>query len=122
MIWAGWLHKSSLLQGMSASLLLLPVIQYSLMMKAIQAGMQLQVVALKEEIVNESIEYPSYYQQHFHAYEEGNLGWLPAFEAEPATDVMAVRAIGDASLSPAHAQHRLRTNIHNAIQVAYGLH
>lgn len=35
--------------------------------------------------------YPTYYTVPFHAYGEGNLGWLPAFECESATMSMALR-------------------------------
>lgn len=37
------------------------------------------------------IEYPDYFLQPFHAYEEGNLNWLAAYEIEPATYAIAVR-------------------------------
>ena len=46
-----------------------------------------QVYNLKEELTNAGVEYPPYYINHFHAYDEGNLGWEPAFEAESATKV-----------------------------------
>ena len=78
---------------------------------------ELQVYELQKELHNPSIEYPSYYLQSFHTYEEGNLGWLPAFEAEAATDVVAIRALKDDSLTPEQAQQKLRGNIHEAIQV-----
>jgi hypothetical protein len=35
--------------------------------------------------------YPDYYRWQFHGYQDGNLAWLPAFEAEPATMAMSVR-------------------------------
>ena len=78
----------------------------------------IQVYELEPLLRNAAITYPSYYLQAFHAYEEGNLGWLPAFEAEPATDIMAVRAIGDPDLTPAEAQQALRHNINGAIAVS----
>ena len=55
--------------------------------------------------------------QPFHAYDEGNLAWLPAFEAEPATDVVAARTFRDQGLSVREAQNLLRQNFHDAIQV-----
>ena len=30
-----------------------------------------------------SVRYPDYYTRPFHAYDEGNLGWKPAFEVCP---------------------------------------
>ena len=35
-------------------------------------------------IRDDDLVYPDYYVQSFHAYEEGNLGWLPAMEADVA--------------------------------------
>lgn len=37
---------------------------------------------LRKQIVDESLQLPAYYLAPFHAYERGNLGWLPALEAE----------------------------------------
>jgi hypothetical protein len=37
------------------------------------------------EVNDASIEYPSYYAQPFHSYEEGNLNWQAALEVLPAT-------------------------------------
>ncbi|KDP31787.1 hypothetical protein JCGZ_12248 [Jatropha curcas] len=50
-----------------------------------------------ENVQNPSITYPDYYLSPFHAYDEGNLSWLAAAEAEPATMSMVRRAIPDAS-------------------------
>jgi hypothetical protein len=36
-------------------------------------------------VENKDVTYPEYYLKPFHAYSEGNLCWLAAFEAEPAT-------------------------------------
>ncbi|MEL6815891.1 MAG: methyltransferase domain-containing protein [Cyanobacteria bacterium J06598_3] len=35
-------------------------------------------------IANPDITYPAYYTTSFHAYDEGNLGWLPAMEVDIA--------------------------------------
>ena len=35
-------------------------------------------------IRDDALVYPDYYVRSFHAYEEGNLGWLPAMEADVA--------------------------------------
>lgn len=42
-----------------------------------------------ESIQNPSLVYPDYYLNPFHAYDEGNLSWLAAAEAEAATMSMA---------------------------------
>uniref|UniRef100_A0A6V7QWM1 Methyltransferase type 11 domain-containing protein n=1 Tax=Ananas comosus var. bracteatus TaxID=296719 RepID=A0A6V7QWM1_ANACO len=41
--------------------------------------------------------YPDYYLNPFHAYDDGNLSWLAAAEAEAATMSIAKRAIPEAS-------------------------
>ncbi|KAL8506488.1 hypothetical protein ACS0TY_017396 [Phlomoides rotata] len=51
----------------------------------------------KDAIEDSSVVYPDYYLNPFHAYDEGNLSWLAAAEAEPATMSMVRRAIPDAS-------------------------
>ncbi|KAF0901677.1 hypothetical protein E2562_003626 [Oryza meyeriana var. granulata] len=43
-----------------------------------------------------NLVYPDYYLNPFHAYDEGNLSWLAAAEAEPATMSIAKRAIPEA--------------------------
>lgn len=50
-----------------------------------------------ETIQNPSVVYPDYYLNPFHAYDEGNLSWLAAAEAEVATMSMVRRAIPKAS-------------------------
>lgn len=40
--------------------------------------------ALRQQIENPALVYPEYYLTSFHAYDEGNLGWLPATEVEVA--------------------------------------
>jgi ubiquinone/menaquinone biosynthesis C-methylase UbiE len=52
----------------------------------------------------------------FHAYEQGNLCWQAAAEAEQATDAMALRVWPEADHSPVQAQKRLRDAIHNAVE------
>lgn len=49
-----------------------------------------------ESIQDPSLVYPDYYLNPFHAYDEGNLSWLAAAEAEAATMSMVKRAIPDA--------------------------
>lgn len=53
---------------------------------------------------NPTLHYPDYYVTSFHAYDEGNLGWLPAMEVEVAAQAVHARiwpevgAQGDAQL------------------------
>ncbi|XP_073146239.1 uncharacterized protein [Henckelia pumila] len=51
----------------------------------------------KDVIEDPSVVYPDYYLSPFHAYDEGNLSWLAAAEAEAATMSIAKRAIPNAS-------------------------
>ncbi|KPQ40803.1 MAG: class I SAM-dependent methyltransferase [Phormidium sp.] len=66
-------------------------------------------------ITNPNLTYPDYYQVPFHAYDAGNLCWLAALEAEPATQSMALRVWKDEALSPDIAQQRLRHSFFEAI-------
>ncbi|XWS44569.1 hypothetical protein CRYUN_Cryun15aG0057700 [Craigia yunnanensis] len=66
-------------------------------------------------IENPSLQYPDYYLSPFHAYEEGNLSWLAAAEAEVATMSMMRRAIPYAS-SNEEATQELRGNWVQAIK------
>lgn len=69
---------------------------------------------LRVALTDPRIEYPSYYTLPFHAYSEGNLNWLAAQEAEPATYSMALRVWPDevkaGSLGWEAAQQRLRSS------------
>lgn len=58
---------------------------------------------------------PPYYLARFHAYNDGNLCWQAACEAEQATDAMALRVWPKETLAPAEAQERLRDSIYAAI-------
>jgi len=66
-------------------------------------------------ITNPSITYPDYYQVPFHAYDEGNLCWQAAFEAESATYAMALRVWREESLTWQEAQARLRGSFHQIL-------
>ena len=59
---------------------------------------------------------PPYYRARFHAYQEGNLCWQAAGEAEQATDAMALRVWPSETLEPQAAQGRLREAIFAAIE------
>ncbi|MGC9502524.1 class I SAM-dependent methyltransferase [Baaleninema sp.] len=73
------------------------------------------VKALAERLTNPDVTYPDYYQVPFHAYDEGNLCWLAAFEAEPATYAMALRVTPKENLSPDAAYDRLRTSFYDIV-------
>lgn len=68
-----------------------------------------------DSIQNQSLVYPDYYLNPFHAYDEGNLTWLAAAEAEAATKSMVRRAIPTAS-SVEEATQIMRGNWLNAIE------
>lgn len=75
------------------------------------SGIQEQLSA----IANSDITYPDYYNVPFHAYEQGNLCWLAAFEAAPATYSMALRVWPNENLSWESAQNRLRSSFHEVL-------
>ncbi|KAM3225278.1 hypothetical protein ACQJBY_058182 [Aegilops geniculata] len=68
-----------------------------------------------ERIRDPSIVYPDYYLSPFHAYDEGNLSWLAAAEAEAATLSIAKRAIPEAT-SIEEANKIVRGNWMNTIE------
>ncbi|GJN41446.1 hypothetical protein PR202_gn00823 [Eleusine coracana subsp. coracana] len=68
-----------------------------------------------ERIRDPSLVYPDYYLNPFHAYDEGNLSWLAAAEAEPATMSIPKRAIPGAP-SIEEANRIVRGSWLNAIE------
>ncbi|MBA0877257.1 hypothetical protein Goshw_026903 [Gossypium schwendimanii] len=66
-------------------------------------------------IQNTSLQYPDYYLSPCHAYDEGNLSWLAAAEAEVATMSMTRRAIPYAP-SNEEATQEMRGNWVQAIK------
>ncbi len=75
------------------------------------SGVQQQLAA----IANPDITYPDYYQVPFHAYDQGNLCWDAAFEAESATYAMALRVWKSEPLTWETAQARLRSSFHQVL-------
>jgi ubiquinone/menaquinone biosynthesis C-methylase UbiE len=71
------------------------------------------------QVSDPSVTYPDYYNVPFHAYDEGNLCWLAAFEAESATYSMAMRVWLAEKLTWQTAQDRLRSSFH-AVLAAHG--
>jgi len=67
------------------------------------------------QVTNAAVRYPDYYQVPFHAYEKGNLCWEAAFEAESATQAMALRVWKDEPLTWQAAQERLRNSFHQVL-------
>ena len=64
-----------------------------------------------------SLAMPAYYRARFHAYDQGNLCWAAACEAEQATDSMALRVWPEEpELEPDVAQLRLRRAIFSAME------
>lgn len=82
---------------------------------------QAQLQQLYDAVVDDAIEYPSYYTQPFHAYDEGNLNWLAGYEVEPATYSMAMRVWPDEpGLKPSTAQARLRFSCYDQLKAYLG--
>lgn len=52
----------------------------------------LKLEQIYQETVDETVVYPEYYLQPFHAYDDGNLSWMSAFEVESAFEVVLLRA------------------------------
>ncbi|NUN66265.1 class I SAM-dependent methyltransferase [Pseudanabaena biceps] len=59
------------------------------------------------QVKNPHLQYPEYYLKPFHAYEEGNLGWLPATEVEVAAYAVHSRIWKD-DKPPVEGDARLR--------------
>ncbi|MGA7935662.1 MAG: SAM-dependent methyltransferase, partial [Kovacikia sp.] len=64
------------------------------------------------QVKTPNLEYPEYYLTSFHAYEEGNLGWNPAWEVEVAARAVHARIWKDAG---AQGDARLRQSFHNVL-------
>ena len=66
-----------------------------------------------DEIRRPNLTYPDYYVTSFHAYEEGNLGWLPAMEVESAAYAVHARIWPDAGVK---GDNRLRQSYHDVLK------
>lgn len=66
-------------------------------------------------LTNVEVQYPDYYNVPFHAYDDGNLCWDAAFEAESATYAMALRIWKNEALTADQAQARLRSSFHTVL-------
>ncbi|MEL6903407.1 MAG: class I SAM-dependent methyltransferase [Cyanobacteria bacterium J06606_4] len=68
-------------------------------------------------IANPNIRYPKYYTTSFHAYEEGNLGWLPAMEVDVAARAVHARIWPeDDARSGVRGDASLRASFHQILQ------
>ena len=76
---------------------------------------QSTVRELWDAIADPNLIYPDYYRVPFHAYEEGNLCWKAAFEAESATYAMPLRVWKNEALTWQEANKRLRENFYQVI-------
>ena len=79
---------------------------------------ELEKSAIKEllpSITNPNLIYPDYYLVPFHAYEQGNLCWQAAFEAESATYSMGLRVWKNEEITWQAAQERLRSSFHQVL-------
>lgn len=65
------------------------------------------------QIQTPTLDYPDYYLRPFHAYPEGNLGWLPALEVEVAAKAVHARIWPEAG---AQGDTRLRQSYHEVLQ------
>lgn len=59
------------------------------------------------------VTYPDYYLKPFHAYEEGNLGWLPATEVEVAAYAVHAWKGGESGIS---GDPQLRQSYHDRLK------
>ena len=79
--------------------------------------LQASAAPLLAAVSDPAVEPPAYYRARFHAYDQGNLCWQAACEAEQATDSMALRVWPQEKALPAAvAQQRLRSAIFAAIE------
>jgi ubiquinone/menaquinone biosynthesis C-methylase UbiE len=65
------------------------------------------------QIQNPQLVYPDYYVTSFHAYENGNLSWLAAFEVEPAAHAVHAKIWQGAE---AEGDRQLRQSYHDILQ------
>lgn len=72
---------------------------------------------LLAEVTNSELTYPDYYLKPFHAYEEGDLGWMPAMEGEVAAKTVHAQIwTGRDSPGDPEGDTRLRQSYHSVLQ------
>ncbi|MGB3293870.1 MAG: class I SAM-dependent methyltransferase [Phormidesmis sp.] len=68
-------------------------------------------------ITDPDLTYPPYYTTSFHAYDEGNLGWLPALEVDVAARAVHARIWPDGDeRAGIQGDPMLRASYHQALQ------
>ena len=68
-------------------------------------------------IANPDLTYPPYYTSSFHAYDEGNLGWLPALEVDVAARAVHARIWPDGDeRAGIQGDPMLRASYHQALK------
>jgi ubiquinone/menaquinone biosynthesis C-methylase UbiE len=65
------------------------------------------------QVQSQTLDYPAYYLRPFHAYPEGNLGWLPALEVEVAAKAVHARIWPEAG---AQGDAWLRRSYHEVLK------
>ena len=65
------------------------------------------------QLTQADLAYPDYYLTSFHAYEEGNLGWMPAMEVEVAAKTVHAKIWPEAG---ATGDAKLRQSYHDILQ------
>ncbi len=65
------------------------------------------------QVQTQDLQYPDYYLRPFHAYAEGNLGWLPALEVEVAAKAVHARIWPEAG---AEGDAWLRRSYHEVLK------
>ncbi len=84
----------------------------------LQIAADLQKQDLDSELTkvqNPNLKYPEYYLKPFHAYSEGNLGWMPATEVEVAAYAVHSRIWKD-DKPPVEGDARLRQSYLDILQ------
>ena len=110
----GWLRRPLFFQA--RQLIIRTAERSGIPWRARREELRQAAAPLLESSTTTGLTPPAYYRARFHAYEQGNLCWQAAAEAEQATDAMALRVWPDDDLTPAQAQTRLRDAIHAAVQ------
>jgi ubiquinone/menaquinone biosynthesis C-methylase UbiE len=64
-------------------------------------------------ITNPHVEYPEYYLTSFHAYSEGNMGWMPAMEVEVAAYSVHAKIFAEQGHT---GDRQLRQSYHQVLQ------
>lgn len=114
LIRVGWLRRPLFFQA--RQLIIRTAERNGIPWRARRRFLRDQAVSQLPKVTTPGLVPPDYYRVRFHAYEQGNLCWQAATEAEQATDAMALRIWPQESLTPITAQARLREAIHHVVE------